>query len=262
MIASLPDHRQVYYSTQGAGPDLLIVHGAGGDADAYNALVDILSSQYHCITLDRLGYRRSTHLDCDTTVEEQVAAISIVHESVTAEPVWAFGHSSGSNFALAYALSHPDRVKGLILMEPALYGLYPLEQRPPEIDRLEQDILPMFKNGQIEQGLSGFFALIFGWHSFEGPISENWRFFAYDQPVVISWRPTEQELQKIIQPVLILEGDNSPPLLVNMCRLLDRKLPNSMLIILEDQDHLAPWTTPQLIAAELTTFISRCESKT
>jgi len=268
MITYTPDNREIYYCTTGTGRELLLVHGAGGDAEAFNALVEILSPQYCCISFDRLGYRRSAHLDRNTTVEEQVTAIGAVNNCVTLEPVWVFGHSSGGNFALAYALSYPDRVKGLILMEPALYSLYPPHQQPPEIERMEKDIVPLFQQGQIEQGLEEFMALIGISQQSVDQLPptrnafDNFRSFGYDQPVVISWCPSEAELHQVTQPVLIMEGDQSSSLLRNICHLLGRQLSNSKLITLKDQGHLAPQLAPKLVAEELTAFISQCESKT
>ena len=258
MIAYTPDNREIYYRTQGKGPELLFVHGAGSDADAYSALVSILSSQHRCVTFDRLGYSRSAHLDHPTTVEEQVAAIATVHDGVTREPAWVFAHSSGGNFALAYVLARPERVKGLVLMEPALYGIYPAEQKPPEVDRIDSVVVPLFQQGQIEKGRAEFFAL-FGWPA-TGPVSDNWRFFGYDQPVVKSWRPSDEALHLMTLPVLLMDGGRSPALLRNICDLLAAHLGNSTSVTLENQDHLAPWAAPQVVAAEIMAFIAECES--
>jgi pimeloyl-ACP methyl ester carboxylesterase len=82
-----------------------------------------LRGRFHCISLDRAGYRRSGAPDHFTTMEEQVEAIATVHRACTAEPGWVFGHSGGGNWALAYAVMHPDRVRGLVLMEPALHAV-------------------------------------------------------------------------------------------------------------------------------------------
>jgi pimeloyl-ACP methyl ester carboxylesterase len=139
-------------------------------------------------------------------------------------------------------------------MEPALYAIYPALERPPEVERMDEVIAPLFQHGQIEKGRAEFFAL-FGW-SADGPVSDNWRCFGYEQPVVTSWCPSEAELQQVTLPVLIMEGRRSPALLRNICRLLARQLGNSTTVTLEHQDHLAPWTAPQVVAAELTAFIS------
>ncbi len=269
MIAHTPDNREIYYRTKGTGPDLLFLHGGGGGH--FKALVEVLSTQYSCTSFDRLGWGRSTHLDRNTTVEEQVTAIEAVHNSVTSAPVWIFGHSSGGNFALAYAVSCPDRVKGIILVEPALYGIYPPEMKPPEVERME-DSISLFEQGQLEKGWDRFIEAIFGiprnssarWPPLPRTEAnlEMMRSFGYDQPVAITWCPSEVELNQLTQPVLIIRGDRSPSVLRNISDLLDGQLSNSKLITLEGQSHVMPFAAPKLVAEKLTAFISECESKT
>ncbi len=264
MITHTSDNREIYYRTKGTGPELLFVHGGSGAL--FPELVEVLSPQYSCTSFSRLGWGRSTHLDRDTTVEEQVAAIGAVHNSVTSAPVWVFGYSSGGNFALAYAVAHPDRVKGLILVEPALYAIYP--RKPREVARM-QEAMPLFKQGQIEEGWDiGFQEAIFGvplnssvrWPPLPRTEAnlEMMRSFGYDQPVVITECP---ELNQVTQPVLIIRGDQGPPVISTISDLLDGQLSNSKLIILEGQSHGMPFAAPELVAKRLTTFISECESR-
>jgi pimeloyl-ACP methyl ester carboxylesterase len=140
MITHTPDNREIYYLTKGTGPELLFLHGGGGGhfkeivevlggGGHFKEIVEVLSPQYSCTTFDRLGWGRSTHLDRNTTMEDQVTAIEAVHNCVTSAPIWVFAHSSGGNYALAYALSCPNRVKGIVMVEPALYGIYPPEMK-------------------------------------------------------------------------------------------------------------------------------------
>ena len=147
MITHTPDNREIYYRTKGTGPELLFIHGGGGST--FDSLIEVLSPQYRCTSFNRLGWGKSTHLDRDTTVEEQVTAIEAVHNSITSEPVWIFGYSSGGNFALAYAVAHPDRVKGIIMVEPALYAIYP--KKPQEVERMAE-AMTLFKQGRVEEG--------------------------------------------------------------------------------------------------------------
>jgi pimeloyl-ACP methyl ester carboxylesterase len=266
VIAHTSDNKELYYRIKGTGPELLFVHGA---RPAYfEPLVEVLSQQYSCISFDRLGFRRSTHLDRNTTVEEQATAIGAVHKSVTSAPAWIFGHSSGGNFALAYALFCPDRVKGIMLVEPALYAIYPPDKTPPEVKRMQNEAMPLFQKGQLEKGWDEFIEAIFGTRQKSNdrpPLTEDdleiMRSFGYDQPVVITWCPSEAELRQVTQPVLIIEGDRSPPVLRNICHLLGSQLINSKLVTLEGQDHGVPNAAPKLIAEKLTAFMSECESK-
>ena len=268
MITHAPDNREIYYHTKGIGPELLFVHGGSGAR--FKALVEVLSPQYSCTTFDRLGWGKSTHLDRNTTVEEQVAGIEPVHNDVTSAPVWIFGYSSGGNFALAYALAFPDRVKGIILLEPALYAIYP--RKPQEVERMQESI-PLIQQGLLEEGWDiGFQEAIFRvprnssvrWPPLPRTEAnlEMMRSFGYDQPVVITWCPSEAELNQVTHPVLIIKGDRSPPVVWTISDLLDGKLSKSKLITLEGQDHGMPFAAPKLVAEKLTAFISECESKT
>ena len=260
MITYTPDQRAIYCQTKGSGPELLLVHG--GLPDYFEPLVDVLSPHYRCIAFDRLGFRKSARLDRNTTVDEQVTAIAAVHRSVTTAPAWVLGYSSGGNFALAYALSHPDRVKGLILVEPALYAIYPPEQTPLAVERMQTVAMPIFQQGQVEQGWQEFIAAVFQDWSVP-PLSEEEldmvRSFGYDEPVVITWYPSPAELQQFALPVLILEGDQSPILLRDISQRLQRQLNNSHLVTLAGQDHGMPDAAPKLVAEQIVAFISEGE---
>jgi len=259
LIHHTADGNAVYYRVHGAGRELLIVHCAAGDADVYPELVKTLSSHFRCVTFDRPGYHRSEQLDRDTTVAEQVMAIWTVQQQVPADRVWVFAHSGGGNYALAYALAHPERVKGLILVEPALYAIFPVQERPPEIDRMQRVVLPLFQQGKITQGRAEFFAM-FGWSTDE-PASENWGFFGHELAVITRWCPSEADLHQVTLPVLILAGEKSPPLLQNISRRLAAHLGNARLILLEKIGHQSLWTEPQLIAAKITAFIDETEAR-
>ena len=70
MIVQIVNDREVFYRVEGSGPEILFLHGAASDSDTLAPLITELSGTYRCIALDRLGYRRSTRLNANTTVEE------------------------------------------------------------------------------------------------------------------------------------------------------------------------------------------------
>jgi pimeloyl-ACP methyl ester carboxylesterase len=142
--------------------------------------------------------------------------------------------------------------------------------KPPEVERMEESI-SLFEQGQLEEGWDGFIEAIFG-----PPRNSSTRFpplprteedlekmrsFGYDQPVAMTWCPSEAELNQLTQPVLIIKGDRTPSVLRNISDLLDGKLSNSKLITLEGQNHMMCSAAPKLVAEKLTTFIYECESR-
>jgi pimeloyl-ACP methyl ester carboxylesterase len=152
------------------------------------------------------------------------------------------------------------------MVEPALYGIYPQEMKPPEVERMAESI-PLFEQGQLEKGWDGFIEAIFGVRRKPSapPRTEEdleaMRSFGYDQPVAMTWFPSEAELNQVTQPVLIIEGDRSPSVLRNISDLLDGQLSNSKLVTLEGQNHGMYRAAPKLVAEKLTAFISECESR-
>ena len=82
-----------------------------------------------------------------------------------------------------------------------------------------------------------------------------YRSFGYDQAVVITWCPSEAELHQMTQPVLIIEGDQSPAVLRNICHLLHDQLGNSELITIKCLDHGAHSRAPDVLAKTIIDFI-------
>ena len=264
MITHTSDGKDIFFNVEGHGREILFVHGAGGDADTMAPLVSKLSGAYRCISVDRLGYGRSTHLDRDTTVGEQAEAIEAVRKACTSEPVWTFGHSSGGNVAVGYVSLFPSRVRGLVLMEPALYALYAPDASPPSLERMRRDIVPMFQRGEISEGIKSFVELLEipqeslvelrRLRSTTDPL-KNWLPFGHDQPFVLDWCPSESDVQRLTHPILVLEGDRTTPLLRNICRLLAEKLPNVNVTTMAGCDHLAPMLRSTLVAEKISEFI-------
>lgn len=54
----VPDAR-LYYETRGAGPLMLLIPGANGDANGFAPFADELAGDFTVVTYDRRGYTRS-----------------------------------------------------------------------------------------------------------------------------------------------------------------------------------------------------------
>ena len=126
----------------------MFIHGGAGSAEVGRKLFTVLRDRFHCIALDRVGYDRSGALDRVTTLEEQVEAIAVVHNVCTPDPAWLLSHSSGGNFAIAYAVAHPHRVRGMVLVEPPLFAVFPAESRPPGANAMMEEIVPLLRAGR------------------------------------------------------------------------------------------------------------------
>ena len=268
MITQTPSGQQIYYWTAGSGEPLILVHSATCDADFMRPLSDQLDDEFRCIALDRVGYQRSSQIDHDTTVDEQVEAIRAVHMACTDAPAWVFGHSSGGNFALAYAVRFPELVTGLVLMEPALYAMYPPDATPPAIATMLNEIIPTCRGGDLERGMGQFVQLLgigsdtiqeLSQLPFFAQSGTNAAAFANDQQVVIHGRPTDTELSGLRVPTLLLEGDRTGRLLRDVVALLRPRIPNATVTTLKDCDHMAPQIRPGVVAEAVRAFMAKHE---
>jgi len=266
--ARLSNGRSVYFYEEGAGPPFLFVHGGAGSADYMRAMTEILRDRFRCIALDRIGYRRSGSLDRITTLEEQGEAILGVHRACTSDPLWVFGHSSGGNFAIAYALAYPERVRGLVLMEPALYQAIPPEDRSLGLSTMIDTVGPLLRAGRINEGVEQFSRFLHPEISPEALAKQeidrlspddrmSLEAFAMEQPLVVDWSPTPSEWAQLTQPTLVIEGDLTGEVLRSVAVKLADLLPHGEIVTLRGIDHGAPGKAPDKVAQTIVEFTSR-----
>jgi pimeloyl-ACP methyl ester carboxylesterase len=109
----------MFYREYGAGPPLLILHGLFGFSDNWQTLAKGLADQHLVITPDLRNHGRSPHLEAHSY---PLMAEDLRHFM---ERHWMFsaalmGHSMGGKVAMQLALSHPEMVERLVVvdMEP------------------------------------------------------------------------------------------------------------------------------------------------
>ncbi|MBO0778589.1 MAG: alpha/beta hydrolase [Ktedonobacteraceae bacterium] len=122
---------QLAYEVRGSGPVLLLIHGGGGDARAFNGIAKYLTSQYTVVTYDRRGLSRSTLDDPEEEQQVQMHSDDAHHllVAVTSEPAYVFGSSGGAVVGLDLVARYPEQVHTLIAHEPPSHLVSGLEER-------------------------------------------------------------------------------------------------------------------------------------
>jgi pimeloyl-ACP methyl ester carboxylesterase/predicted enzyme related to lactoylglutathione lyase len=111
----------IEYATQGEGPPLLIVHGAGGGFDqGLDGAGDVARLGYRVIAVSRFGYLR-TPLPGDASAEAQADAHACLLDALGIPRAAILGMSAGAPSTMQFALRHPDRTAAMILLVPATY---------------------------------------------------------------------------------------------------------------------------------------------
>jgi pimeloyl-ACP methyl ester carboxylesterase len=99
-------------------PVVVLLHGGGDSLEKFAALQKTLSEKHRVCSYDRLGAGGSDQPDGPQSFESSGKVLTGVLGQLAADsPVVLAGHSLGGILAARYAPEHPDKVKGLVLMD-------------------------------------------------------------------------------------------------------------------------------------------------
>ncbi len=113
------DGTQVHAHIEGTGPDLVLLHGASGNAREFTfSLVDKLKDQFRIIAFDRPGHGYTGRIAAreglgESPIEQANLLNKAAIELGVKNPV-VLGQSFGGAVALAWALEHPDNIAAFV----------------------------------------------------------------------------------------------------------------------------------------------------
>jgi pimeloyl-ACP methyl ester carboxylesterase len=118
---------EVHYKRAGEGMPLLLVHGDGNDWHEWKKNIGFLS-QYFCVYAPDLpGYGLSQYPDFALSPSWGAAFLSDFMKSLDIDNAHIIGHSMGGLVSMHLAMSFPDKVNKLVLIDSA--GLGNLDKR-------------------------------------------------------------------------------------------------------------------------------------
>jgi pimeloyl-ACP methyl ester carboxylesterase len=116
------DGMRVHHTRLGRGEPILLLHGSGASLHIFDPIAERLASSLEVVRLDLPGFGLTgPRPDRDYTI---AAYVSLLHRFAAEHLDGRFvlaGHSLGGQIAWTYALEHPDRLRGLVLMNATGY---------------------------------------------------------------------------------------------------------------------------------------------
>ena len=99
-------------------PAIILLHGSAADLHTWQPWVDALKSKYRVVRFDQVGHGLTgPDPDNDYSLDNFVADIDEVADALELETFVLGGNSMGGGHSVAYALAHPERLDGLVLVD-------------------------------------------------------------------------------------------------------------------------------------------------
>ena len=106
---------QLHYEISGAGEPLLLIMGTSGSIGLWGGLVERLAESYQVIAFDNRGLGGSDRGEGEITVASLAEDAVALLEALDVPAAHVVGWSLGSAMAQEMALSHPDRLRSIVL---------------------------------------------------------------------------------------------------------------------------------------------------
>ncbi|MGE3150621.1 MAG: alpha/beta fold hydrolase, partial [Pseudorhodoplanes sp.] len=253
---------ELFYSVQGEGPDLMLVHGVGARQENWERVVDLLKDRYRITRFDLRGNGRSERVPGPYTIEMLRDDALAVADEVGLKRFHLAGHSLGGLVATALALAHPERLRGVAILSAAC-GRTP-EEKATALKRMEM-IGSEEPGGHFQRSLPRWFTEEF---VCDNPdiIADYAKRNRDNDPQcyaavyrVLATTDFADELHKLKVPALVVTGEFDQGSNPRMSRLMAERIPDAELHILPKLRHSILIEAPQVIAPLLDNFFRRME---
>ena len=256
-IAAVNGQKLYYEDTGGSGPAVIFSHGLFMDHEMFAPQVEALKGKYRCITWDERGHAGTasdalapfTYYDSADDLAALLAHLG-VGRAVLA------GMSQGGFLSLRCALTHPQIVRALILIDT--------QAGVEDPTRLEGHM--QLANTWAEHGLSDDVAAIIegiilgdGW-SGAPAWKAKWKTIAKVNMLgcmdtLATRDDVTGKLGQIKVPALVVHGDADAAIELELGRALAKGLANAQLVVVPGGGHAANLTHPAVVNPAIEAFL-------
>jgi pimeloyl-ACP methyl ester carboxylesterase len=251
-----PDGVRIAYWTSGHGRPLVMVHGSMADHSTLDRVRPLLEPHFTVHAVDRRG-RGASGDGHSYTLDREIWDVTTVVDDIaqrTRGPVWLYGHSFGATCALGAAL-RTSSIGRLVLYEPAYRGIF--DYPAGFINRLAT----LIHDGHPDQAVQVVMRERVGVTAAQLEALQaapSWPARVAAAPAI----PRELSIDATLDfdptpyltmttPTVLLLGEHSPAGQQRILTAIDAALPDSSIVTLPGQEHMAQMTAPHLIADAL-----------
>jgi pimeloyl-ACP methyl ester carboxylesterase len=272
-------HRIYARDYPGAEPTIVLMHGFPDNLHLYDRLVPHLSPPRRVVTFDFLGWGSSDKPSgYPYTTANQVGDIDAVITQLKLGPAVLVVHDASGPPGIDWALAHPERVEGLVLLNTYYCDMPTL--RPPEaiwlfstpvIRNVARPVSRLFGNWLFRRmyrwQVGGFIRdaevrrefVPLLYRQFDATPSAQPAFFRLNVdllPMVRSHNEMIPRLKEFRRPVRIIFGDADRSLNSGVARTFHELFPGSELFLIPGAQHFVQLDEPEQVARLILTMPS------
>jgi pimeloyl-ACP methyl ester carboxylesterase len=260
---------ELEYEVKGSGEPVVMLHG-GLLADENTPLMQepALVDRYRVVNYHRRGFAGSEHpANSHASLEDQAADCKALLEHLGIERVHILGHSLGGAIGIQVALSYPELVHTMALMEPAIMAAVARVEGKMDAKQSQEQFMAgmakvneVYATGDRRAALETFlqtrageafrdvlnFLLNSG--EFETAVRDADTFLQVEMPAAYRWQFTPEMGANIKCPVLSILGSNSPIRAQRVEGYLISWIPQTEKLVLPGAEHALALFDPPGIA--------------
>jgi pimeloyl-ACP methyl ester carboxylesterase len=245
----------LFYEARGAGEALVFVHGFSLDRRMWEGQMAAFSSSYRVVRYDLRGHGDSAGIEGRYTGYEDLRSVL---DALGIGRATLVGLSAGSELAINFAITYPNRVARLVLTAPGLGGY-----RGARLPWL-QPVLDAAAGGDADTAArlwlkTPLMALIDrnAAPTVAAMVMRNarlWTATRTEQPLS---PPAIVRLSAITCPVLVVVGDQDQPHIHDIAKVIVKGVTGATLTVIQRAGHLVNLDTPAEFNAAVAAFLAR-----
>ncbi|WP_281968537.1 alpha/beta fold hydrolase [Roseovarius nanhaiticus] len=255
-----------YWTTFGQGPRAaLMIHCSLAETAIWGGMARELSGAATMIAFDQPGHGRSA--DWDGRGELSAICTDIAADFAERDaPMDVIGHSFGGVIALRLAMTRPDLVRSLVMIEPVFFAAALRDGAATGVEQVEEMAAfeAAMQTGDLDAAARGFISAWGGGRPWDSFAPEAQARIRAQMPVIASTRPALYDdaggllapgaLEALQTPVLLLEGSEAPDIIPAINGALAARLPNARRGVIGGAGHMSVATHSAQVGAEVLRF--------
>ncbi len=256
----LPNLVSLPYAEQGdqSGTPLILLHGYADSWRSFDRLLPHLPESIHAFAITQRGHGDASRPSEGYSTYDFAGDLVAFMDKLNINNAVIAGGSSGGFVARRFAIDHPERTKGLILLgsplsfrdKPAVLSLWD-STISKLVDPIDKDFVREFIEGMFFQPIPQEFIDTLVQESLKVP-ARVWK--AVFKGLIED--TSEQELIKIQSPTIVVWGDQDTIISKSEQETIASIIPNARLLVYPNAGHVFYCEEPVRLASDLFTFIN------